>query len=168
MDKASLTFTYVPGGPAPDAQAVAVTTGVRDSDFGDARRRTVTTQLQGDLVLFDGALAPIIYTSAGQVSAIVLYGASDKAGARVEVEYAGVRSDAVIVIEHGKAGDDHRAATTPQRSRPQRDHARKQTRRARVRLSRRRLVNHLAFWVLHVLGLRSSLGCGERRPIMRE
>ena len=48
-------------------------------------------------VLFDGIPAPVIYSSSSQVTAIVPYAMRGRATARVEIEYAGVRSTAVDV-----------------------------------------------------------------------
>jgi uncharacterized protein (TIGR03437 family) len=46
-------------------------------------------------VLFDGNAAPVIYTSAGQVAAIVPYAVASDASAMLQVEYQGVLSSAV-------------------------------------------------------------------------
>lgn len=55
----------------------------------------ITTELAGTRVLFDDTPAPVIYTSASQVSAIVPYSAAGKTATRMTVEYNGVKSNAV-------------------------------------------------------------------------
>jgi uncharacterized protein (TIGR03437 family) len=49
-------------------------------------------------VLFDGVPAPVFYTSAGQLAAIVPYAMSGRASARLEVEYQGSSSRSVDVL----------------------------------------------------------------------
>lgn len=56
---------------------------------------SLAKQVQGTRVLFDGAAAPIIYTSAGQLSAVVPYSVANRTSTTVQVEYQGVRSNAV-------------------------------------------------------------------------
>jgi uncharacterized protein (TIGR03437 family) len=53
--------------------------------------------LAGTRVLFDGHPAPLIYTSAGQVSAIVPYAVAGQASTQVQVEYQGIPSAPVTV-----------------------------------------------------------------------
>jgi uncharacterized protein (TIGR03437 family) len=53
------------------------------------------TQVAGTRVLFDGVAAPIVYTSAGQLSAIVPYSVAGKAHTVIQVEYQGRRSNRV-------------------------------------------------------------------------
>ncbi len=48
-------------------------------------------------VLFDGVAAPMLYTSKGQISAIVPYGVAGRATTSVEVEYKNLKSAAVAV-----------------------------------------------------------------------
>jgi uncharacterized protein (TIGR03437 family) len=54
----------------------------------------VNSTLQGTRVLFDGVPAPIIYTSATTVSAVVPYATAGKSSTMVEVEYQGQLSAA--------------------------------------------------------------------------
>ncbi len=61
-------------------------------EFGRVASTLATTQL-----LFDGFPAPIIYSSAGQVSAIVPYGIAGEATTSVFAEYLGKRSSAVTI-----------------------------------------------------------------------
>lgn len=55
----------------------------------------VAKELEQTRVLFDGIPAPMIYTSAGQVSAVVPYGIAGRGTVNVQTEYRGVRSNAV-------------------------------------------------------------------------
>jgi uncharacterized protein (TIGR03437 family) len=50
--------------------------------------------LAGTRVLFDGIPAPLIYTSAGSVSAVVPYATAGKSSTMVQVEYQGQASSA--------------------------------------------------------------------------
>jgi uncharacterized protein (TIGR03437 family) len=52
----------------------------------------IDTALAGTRVLFDEIAAPIIHTSAGQVTAIVPYALASRFTTRIQVEYLGVRS----------------------------------------------------------------------------
>ncbi len=54
-----------------------------------------TTSLSGTRVLFDGIAAPILFTSAGQVNAVVPYAMAGRASARMTVEYNSVTSVAI-------------------------------------------------------------------------
>jgi uncharacterized protein (TIGR03437 family) len=56
--------------------------------------RTAVTKLLADTrVLFDGDAAPLIYTSEGQLNAIVPYAVSGRTNTQVQVEYLGVSSN---------------------------------------------------------------------------
>ena len=57
----------------------------------------VSTVLASARVTFDDIAAPVIYASARQVSAIVPYEVAGRATVRVQVEYQGVRSTAVVL-----------------------------------------------------------------------
>lgn len=57
-------------------------------------QQTFPQTLSGTRVLFDGAPAPILYTSQGQVSAIVPYSLAGKINTQVQVEYQGNLSNA--------------------------------------------------------------------------
>lgn len=57
----------------------------------------LATELAGTRVLFDGVPAPLVYTFAGQISAIVPYGVSTKSTVQMEVERLGVRSEPVTL-----------------------------------------------------------------------
>ena len=54
----------------------------------------IDNTLAGTRVLFDGVPAPLVYTSAGQVSAVVPYATAGKASTMVQVEYQGQPSPA--------------------------------------------------------------------------
>lgn len=55
------------------------------------------TSIAGTEVLFDGVSAPMIYTSKGQVSAMVPYGMAGKNSTNVQVRYQGVVSAAIAM-----------------------------------------------------------------------
>ena len=55
----------------------------------------VAVQVAGTRVLFDGTPAPIVYTSAGQLSVVVPYAVAGKAHTLIQVEYQGRRSNPV-------------------------------------------------------------------------
>lgn len=57
----------------------------------------LTRSLAGTRVLFDGQAAPMIYTSAGQLAAMVPYRVAASASTQIQVEYQGIRSTAVSV-----------------------------------------------------------------------
>ena len=69
----------------PTLQKPAVTAGVVDTSAGGTR------------VLFDGAAAPMIYSSAGQISAIVPFGLQGHSSTQLQVEYNGTRSTAATI-----------------------------------------------------------------------
>jgi len=57
----------------------------------------LATTLAETRALFDGTPAPLVYVSAGQLSAIVPYAVAGKATTSLQVEYRGVRTNAVIL-----------------------------------------------------------------------
>jgi uncharacterized protein (TIGR03437 family) len=57
----------------------------------------VATNTGGTQVLFDGVPAPILYTSAGQVAAVVPYEIDGKLGTQVQVKNGGLNSDTVAL-----------------------------------------------------------------------
>jgi uncharacterized protein (TIGR03437 family) len=57
----------------------------------------VAKSLAGTVVTFNGTAAALIYTSAGQVSAIVPYGVNSKALADVQITYNGAASNTVSI-----------------------------------------------------------------------
>ncbi len=106
-----------PGAPAPVLQSVtsaanynadAVSPGEIVALFGSnmgpasivtlqVENGTVTNSLAGTQVLFDGVPAPLIYTSKGQVSAVVPYAVADKPTTAVQVKYADAVSNTLTV-----------------------------------------------------------------------
>ena len=60
-------------------------------------RGYVSTSLAGTQVLFDGVAAPLIYTLAGQVSAVVPYAVSGKTSTQLQVTYQGQNSNLVAI-----------------------------------------------------------------------
>ncbi len=62
----------------------------------DAQGRVATT-LAGSRLLIDGAPAPLIYTSAGQLSAVVPYVVAGKTSARIVPEFNGIPGAALII-----------------------------------------------------------------------
>jgi uncharacterized protein (TIGR03437 family) len=57
----------------------------------------ITTELAGTRVLFDDTPAPVVYTSAGQVSAIVPYAVSGKTTTRMVLEYKGSKANSITL-----------------------------------------------------------------------
>jgi len=57
----------------------------------------VQKALEGTKVLFDGITAPMLYTSRGQIAAVVPYGVAGRSSASMVVEYKGIRSNPVAV-----------------------------------------------------------------------
>jgi uncharacterized protein (TIGR03437 family) len=60
-------------------------------------RGYVSTSLAGTQVLFDGVAAPLIYTVAGQVSAVVPYAVTGKTSTQLQVSYQGQNSNMVSI-----------------------------------------------------------------------
>lgn len=58
-------------------------------------QNTLATTLAETRVLFDGVAAPLVYVSAGQVSAVVPYDVAGKTTTAMQIEYRGVRSNSV-------------------------------------------------------------------------
>lgn len=93
--------SFRPGAVAPGELVTIYGTGfgppalVTAQPTGD--QRSITTLLSGTRVLFDGVAAPVLYAADGQLSAVVPYAVWDKQTTAVEVEYLGVRSNAVML-----------------------------------------------------------------------
>jgi uncharacterized protein (TIGR03437 family) len=66
--------------------------------FASPDAGTFPTELSGTQVLFNGTPAPLLYTSAGQVNAVVPFGAVPQTFADVVVEYQGSRSPVVPIF----------------------------------------------------------------------
>jgi uncharacterized protein (TIGR03437 family) len=91
--------SYQPGGVSPgeivtifgeELGPATLTTATLEADG-----QSLTNSLAGTRILFDGVAAPLLYTSKGQVSAIVPYAVAGKTNVPVIVEYLGVRSTPV-------------------------------------------------------------------------
>jgi uncharacterized protein (TIGR03437 family) len=57
----------------------------------------VANTLAGTRVLFDGIAAPLLYTSAGQLTAVVPYSVDGRATTQVQVEFEGRRSNTIAL-----------------------------------------------------------------------
>ena len=88
--------SYQPGGVSPgeivtiygeELGPASLTTATLEADG-----LTVSKSLAGTRILFDGVAAPLVYTSRGQVSAIVPYAVAGKSTVPVIAEYLGARS----------------------------------------------------------------------------
>ena len=64
---------------------------------------TVSKFIGATRVLFDGIAAPLLYVSANQTSAIAPYFLSNRETSKLEVEYIGIRSNAVTVTTVGSS-----------------------------------------------------------------
>ena len=60
-------------------------------------KKGITNNLAGTQVLFDGVAAPMIYSVAGQVSAVVPYGVAGKSNTKVQVQYQSAASNTLTV-----------------------------------------------------------------------
>jgi uncharacterized protein (TIGR03437 family) len=58
-------------------------------------RSAIASELKGTRVLFDDVPAPILYTSAGQLNAIVPYAVAGKTTTRLVVDYNGTKSNSI-------------------------------------------------------------------------
>lgn len=63
--------------------------GGNTGSAGAANPRLVANALAGVRLQFDGVPAPIVYASAGQVSAVVSYQVAGQASTSLQVEYLG-------------------------------------------------------------------------------
>jgi len=57
----------------------------------------VASNLSGTRVLFDGVPAPLIYSLAGQVSAVVPFEVAGRQQTSVQYEYNGIKTEAVLL-----------------------------------------------------------------------
>jgi uncharacterized protein (TIGR03437 family) len=98
IDSVTNAASFAPGPVAPGeivtifGSVLGPATGVVPKSSG-----TVGTSLGGTEVFFNSFHAPILYSSAGQVSVIVPYELAGASSANVQVEYAGKESAAVAV-----------------------------------------------------------------------
>ena len=92
--------SYIGGGVAPGEIVSIFGSGIGPSELARLRLADdgrLATTLAETRVLFNGVPAPLLYVSGGQSSAIVPYAVAGRPSVEVQVEYRGVRSDAVIV-----------------------------------------------------------------------
>jgi uncharacterized protein (TIGR03437 family) len=90
--------SFVPGPVAPGELITIFGTGLGPTALAAATLNSsglIDTTLSGTQVLFDGNPAPIIYTSAGQVAAIVPYETASDASTMLELVYMGAKSNAL-------------------------------------------------------------------------
>lgn len=93
--------SYAPGAVAPGEIVAVFGTTLGPAQLAEMQLtpdgQSITAQLAGTRVLFDGDPAPLVYTRADVVSAVVPFGVERRGATRVEVEYQGIRSNAVTV-----------------------------------------------------------------------
>jgi len=89
-----------PGKVSPGKIVVLYGTRVGPSKLTPAQLAAdgrVSTSLGGTQVLFDGTPAPLLYTSSGQIGAVVPYSVNGKSGTQVQVRTSAGTSDAVAL-----------------------------------------------------------------------
>jgi uncharacterized protein (TIGR03437 family) len=92
--------SYATGGVAPGEMITIFGSGLGPATLAPMQtdqRGYVSTSLAGTQVLFDGTPAPLIYSLAGQVSAVVPYETFGKASTEVQVDFQGQSSSTVSV-----------------------------------------------------------------------
>ena len=92
--------SYAAGPVAPGEIVVIAGTSLADSALASAQLTSdglVANSLGATRVLFDDIPAPLLYTEAKQLSAIVPYEVSGQSQTSIQVEYEGVRSAPLIV-----------------------------------------------------------------------
>jgi uncharacterized protein (TIGR03437 family) len=92
--------SYIGGGVAPGEMVTLFGSAMGPTELATLRLtddRRLATTLAETRVLFDGVPAPLVYVSEKQSTAIVPYAVSGKTSVEVQVEYKGVRSDALTV-----------------------------------------------------------------------
>jgi uncharacterized protein (TIGR03437 family) len=92
--------SYVGGGVAPGEMLTIFGSGLGPDALAGLQldsRGDVSTALAGTQVLFDGTPAPLIYSLAGQVSAMAPYAINGKSSTQVQVVFQGQASNTVSV-----------------------------------------------------------------------
>ena len=86
--------TFQPGAVAPGEIVVLFGSNLGPSTLasGTVTQNVLGTTAAGTRVLFDNVAAPVIYSSQGQVAAIVPYGVAGNTATAIQVEFNGVRS----------------------------------------------------------------------------
>ncbi len=89
--------SYAPGPVAPGEIVTLGGTNIGPATEAGLRvtQGLVDTRLAETRVLFDGIPAPLIYVSRNQINCVVPYGVAGRMSTRVQVEYQGVRSEAL-------------------------------------------------------------------------
>jgi uncharacterized protein (TIGR03437 family) len=89
--------SYQIGAVAPGEIVTLFGTGMGPANLATSNVTAgrLDTLIQATRVYFDEIAAPIVYTSAGQLAAIVPYGIEGRASTKIAVEYNGVRSSPV-------------------------------------------------------------------------
>jgi uncharacterized protein (TIGR03437 family) len=92
--------SFLPGPVAPGQIVVLFGSGLGPANLirsSVSAAGLVDSELAGTRVLFDDVAAPIIYTSSGQIAAIVPSAVATKTTTRIQVEYQGVSSSPLDV-----------------------------------------------------------------------
>jgi len=92
--------SYVGGGVTPGEIVTIFGSAMGPSELVQQRLTptgTLPTNLADTRILFNGVPAPLLYVSSKQSSAIVPYAVAGRTSVDVQVEYQGVRSDAMTV-----------------------------------------------------------------------
>jgi len=92
--------SYATGGIAPGMLVTLFGSGQGPANLVNLRLNSggfVLKALEGSRVLFNGLTAPIVYTSAGQLAAVVPYGIAGQQSVNVVVEYNGIQSRPVTI-----------------------------------------------------------------------
>lgn len=92
--------SYATGGVAPGEMITIFGSGLGPATLAPMQtdqRGYVSNSLAGTQVLFDGTPAPLIYSEAGQVSAVVPYETFGKNSTQVQIEFQGQSSSTVSV-----------------------------------------------------------------------
>jgi len=92
--------TFTGGGVSPGLLVTIFGSGIGPAALTTAQltsQGTLTTTLADTRVLFDNVAAPLVYVSATQLSAIVPYGVAGKTSTSLQVEYRGLKTNAVSV-----------------------------------------------------------------------
>lgn len=90
--------TFTGGAVAPGLLVTIFGSGIGPAALTTAQvtsQGTLATTLAETRVLFDNVAAPLVYVSASQISAIVPYGVAGKATTALQVEYRGLKTNAI-------------------------------------------------------------------------
>ena len=90
--------TFTGGAVAPGLLVTIFGSGIGPASLTTAQvtsQGTLATTLAETRVLFDNVAAPLVYVSASQISAIVPYGVAGKTSTALQVEYRGLKTNAI-------------------------------------------------------------------------